>query len=188
MKKTLKKKAKIKAGRNVLKKVPTKKVKKLSKNKKSVLKTAMFGAGCFWGVEEAFRTTAGVISTEVGYAGGQIENATYEQVCNSDTGHAEVVKVLFDPTKVTYIKLLDVFWRIHDPTQMNRQGPDVGSQYRSVIFYMDGSQKRDALMSMAEEQKKRSRIIATVIEKAGLYVKAEDYHQKYVMKTGRNVC
>lgn len=163
-------------------------VKKKVAKKTKTLQTALFGAGCFWGVEEAFRTTAGVVSTEVGYAGGQVKDATYEQVCSESTGHAEVVRVTFDPSKTSFRNLLEIFWRIHDPTQMNRQGPDSGTQYRSVIFYFDNSQKREAEESMRLEQKKLLRVIATAIEKAGLYVKAEDYHQKYVMKTGRNVC
>jgi len=162
--------------------------KRAIKTEKDVLKTAMFGAGCFWGVEEAFRNTPGVISTEVGYAGGTVANATYDDVCSDQTGHAEIVKVIFDASKVSYKKLLEVFWKIHDPTQMNRQGHDVGSQYRSVIFYMDNSQKKDAEASLKNEQKHRARTIATVIEKAGMYIKAEDYHQKYLMRTGRKVC
>lgn len=165
----------------------SKSINKISK-KKVFLHTAIFGAGCFWGVEEAFRTTAGVVSTEVGYAGGTVANATYDGVCSGQTDHAEVVKVIFNSSKTSYKKLLEIFWRIHDPTQMNRQGPDVGTQYRSVIFYTNSGQKKDAGNSMREEQKHRPRTIATVIEKVGLYVKAEDYHQKYVMKTGKNVC
>ncbi len=174
-------------------KVVKKTMKKHSKVVKNVKKkvhvhTAIFGAGCFWGVEEAFRTTPGVVSTEVGYAGGHVENATYEQVCNDNTGHAEVVKITFDSSKTNYNKLLEVFWRIHDPTQMNRQGPDFGSQYRSVIFYTNALQKKEAQKSLAEEQKHRVRIIATVIERAKVYVKAEDYHQQYINKGGRAAC
>ncbi len=167
------------------------KKKSVVKNRMShrvVLSTALFGAGCFWGVEEAFRNTPGVVATEVGYAGGTVERATYDDVCSDQTGHAEVVKVTFDPAKTTFKKLLAVFWNIHDPTQMNRQGPDVGSQYRSVIFYMNPSQKRDAEFSLQEEQNRRARTIATVIEKASLYVKAEDHHQKYLMKGGVASC
>ncbi|MEK6846867.1 MAG: peptide-methionine (S)-S-oxide reductase MsrA [Nanoarchaeota archaeon] len=155
---------------------------------KVAYKTAMFGAGCFWGVEEAFRNILGVVATEVGYAGGDVGGATYEQVCLNKTGHAEVVLITFDPSKVQYKKLLDVFWRIHDPTQLNRQGPDVGAQYRSVIFYFDNTQKKEAEKSLNETQKRLGKKIATVIDKAGLYIKAEDYHQKYLMKHGRNVC
>lgn len=174
------------------KKIVIKVKKKISKKeivkKKNNLQIAIFGAGCFWGVEEAFRTTAGVVSTEVGYAGGSVENATYEQVCNKDTGHAEVVRVTFDSAKTSFKRLLEVFWRIHDPTQMNRQGSDFGSQYRSVIFYITPLQKKEAKKSMVEEQKHRKRTIATAIEKAELYVKAEDYHQKYLMKKGIASC
>lgn len=167
-----------------------KRIKKIVKNKskKLTLETAIFGAGCFWGVEEVFRTTGGVVSTEVGYAGGTVENATYQQVCSDETGHAEVVKVVFDNKKISYKRLLEIFWKIHDPTQMNRQGPDVGTQYRSVIFYTTPKQKKEAELSMKNEQKKRSRSIATIIEKITNYVKAEDYHQQYLMKSGKNVC
>ncbi len=148
----------------------------------------MFGAGCFWSVEEAFRIVPGVISTEVGYAGGDVENVTYDEVCDGKTGHAEVVRIIYDSAKIDYKKLLEIFWRIHYPTQVNRQGADVGYQYRSVIFYFDNEQKKEALASMKKEQKKHSKIIVTSIEKASLYVKAEEYHQKYVLRTGDNSC
>ena len=157
-------------------------VKKLVKKK-----IAMFGAGCFWGVEEAFRVVPGV-STEVGYAGGDKKDATYEDVCNGYTGHSEVARITYDPKKIKYEKLVNIFWNIHDPTQMNRQGPDVGSQYRSAIFYFDKIQKKQAEKSLKEEQKKHSRVIATVIKKATTYCKAEDYHQKYIMKGGKAAC
>ena len=121
-------------------------VKKIVKN--NSIKIAMFGAGCFWGIEETFRTLPGVIDTEVGYAGGTVKKATYEQVCSGQTGHAEVVGITFDSKKISYNKLLDVFWSIHDPTQMNRQGPDVGYQYRSVIFYFDEYQRKEAEESL----------------------------------------
>ena len=163
-----------------------KKIRKVSAKQK--LQIAVFGAGCFWGVEEAFRTAIGVVSTEVGYAGGSVKNVSYERVCSDETGHAEVVRVTFDSSKTTFKKLLTIFWTIHDPTQMNRQGLDVGTQYRSVIFYFNRGQKKEAEASMTSEQKKQSRTIATVIEKAGLYVKAEDYHQKYLMKRGKGSC
>ena len=164
--------------------------KKVNKNlsKKNTIKIAMFGAGCFWGVEEAFRILPGVIATEVGYAGGTLKGAIYEDVCGGGTGHAEVVRVTYDSKKISYIKLLEVFFSIHDPTQMNRQGPDVGSQYRSVIFYFDGAQRREAEESMKKEQMKHARNIATSIENASLYVKAEEYHQKYIFKGGRAGC
>ncbi len=187
MKKSVTKKAtKIKTKKKVHKKLVVK--KKSVKRIKAKLETVYFGAGCFWGIEEAFRTTAGVVSTEVGYAGGNVKEATYEQVCSDNTGHAEVVKVVYDSVKTSFKKLLDVFWRIHDPTQMNRQGPDVGTQYRSVVFYTNSSQKKVAENSLRDEQKKRSRTIATEIEKIINYVKAEDYHQKYLMKKGAKTC
>ncbi len=156
--------------------------------KKTFFKTAMFGAGCFWGIEEVFRNIPGVVATEVGYAGGNVKNANYEQVCSDETGHAEVVRVTFDSSKISYKKLLEVFWKIHNPTQMNKQGLDIGVQYRSVIFYFDSSQKKEAENSLKTEQKKHTRVIATVIEKIGLYIKAEDYHQKYLMKRGKGSC
>ena len=156
------------------------------KNKKT--KIAIFGAGCFWGVEEAFRTTKGVVSTQVGYSGGSYEKPSYEDVCSGITGHTEVVKVEYNSDKISYKELLKVFWEIHNPTQINRQGPDIGSQYLSVIFYFDEAQKKDAQSSLKEEQKNHDRPIATKIEKAKEFYKAEEYHQKYVMKTGRKVC
>src|SRR3989344_3744148 len=161
-------------------------VKKIVKN--NSIKIAMFGAGCFWGIEETFRTLPGVIDTEVGYAGGTVKKATYEQVCSGQTGHAEVVGITFDSKKISYNKLLDVFWSIHDPTQMNRQGPDVGYQYRSVIFYFDEYQRKEAEESLRKEQKKHDRTIATSIEPVSIYVRAEDKHQKYIFKGGRAGC
>ena len=149
---------------------------------------AMFGAGCFWSVEEAFRIIPGVVSTEVGYAGGKGNNVNYEEVCSGDTGHAEAVLITFNPKKISYSKLLEIFWGIHDPIQVNRQGPDVGYQYRSVIFYFDDSQKRDAEKSLKKEQKKYGVPIATAIEKESTYCKAEEYHQKYIMKGGKASC
>lgn len=151
---------------------------------------ATFGAGCFWGVEEAFRVLDGVTATRVGYAGGRLENPTYEQVCTDRTGHAEVVEVAYDPERVSYDDLLNVFWAEHDPTQVNRQGPDFGSQYRSVIFY-HGEEQREA----AEASKQRlalsgrhQRPIATLIEPAPTFYPAEDYHQQYLAKRGRSSC
>ena len=142
---------------------------------------ATFGAGCFWGVESAFRRVEGVTSTSVGYAGGTLANPTYEDVCSGKTGHAEVVQVTFDPAAVSYDRLLDVFFDIHDPTQVNRQGPDIGSQYRSVLFTHDADQ---AAAAEAAKQRLASggthdRPIATAIEPAGDYWLAEDYHQQY---------
>lgn len=145
--------------------------------------TATFAAGCFWGVEEAFRNLKGVIETEVGYTGGKTENPTYEEVCSDKTGHAEAVKVTYDPDKISYQGLLKVFWEIHDPTQLNRQGPDVGSQYRSVIFYHTPEQKK-----LAEESKENIEGTVTEIVPAGPFYRAEEYHQKYILKTGRKVC
>ncbi|MFB2623971.1 peptide-methionine (S)-S-oxide reductase MsrA [Methanothermobacter marburgensis] len=151
---------------------------------------ATFGAGCFWGVEDAFRRVRGVVSTRVGYMGGHVENPTYEDVCTGLTGHAEVVEVTFDPEIVGYSDLLDVFWSIHDPTSLNRQGPDVGEQYRSVIFYHDDEQRRLALESRKklEESGRFSRRIVTAIEPAGTFYEAEDYHQQYLEKNRQGRC
>ena len=154
------------------------------------LQTAMFAAGCFWGVEEAFAETKGVTATEVGYAGGTTQDPTYKDVCTDRTGHAETVKVTFDPSRISYKKLLDVFWQNHNPTQVNRQGPDVGSQYRSVIFYQNEEQKR-----IAEESKRKleasgryQRPIITEIVAAPAFYRAEEYHQQYLKKHGLAQC
>ena len=154
------------------------------------MEKAMFGAGCFWGVEATFRNINGVTAAAVGYAGGQTENPTYEQVCRDDTGHAEVVEVEFDPGKVSYQQLLDVFWSNHDPTTLNRQGPDVGAQYRSVIFYYTPGQQAAAEESKATLEKSRrfSRSIVTSIEPAPKFYRAEDYHQRYLEKRGMAHC
>jgi peptide-methionine (S)-S-oxide reductase len=149
---------------------------------------ATFAAGCFWGVEEVFRTTKGVVSTRVGYTGGTTKKPTYEDVCTDKTGHAEAVEVTFDPKKVSFEKLLEIFWDNHDPTQLNRQGPDVGTQYRSAIYYHSAKQKAVAEKSLAKKQKELSRKIATRIAKASAFYPAEEYHQKYLMKKGANVC
>jgi peptide-methionine (S)-S-oxide reductase len=151
---------------------------------------ATFGAGCFWGVEAVFRQTAGVKDAVVGYAGGKTENPTYEDVCSDETGHAEVVEVIFDPAAVSYEALLDVFWRNHDPTTRNRQGPDVGSQYRSVIFYHSPEQKAAAETKLAELEKsgRFRRPIVTQIEPAPPFYRAEEYHQQYLAKHGRTHC
>lgn len=148
---------------------------------------AIFAAGCFWGIEAAFKQAKGVLSTCVGYTGGSMEKPTYENVCSDKSGHAEAVEVTFDPKKVAYEKLLDIFWRIHNPTQLNRQGPDVGSQYRSVIFYSDAKQKAAAEASMKREQNNHAKPIATKLVKAGKFWPAEDYHQDYYGKHGK-VC
>jgi peptide-methionine (S)-S-oxide reductase len=149
--------------------------------------TATFAAGCFWGVEASFRQVKGVISTRVGYTGGNKENPTYEQVCSHTSGHAEAVEVVFDPSVVTYARLLEVFWSIHDPTQMNRQGPDIGSNYRSAIFYHSGEQKVAAEESMKIQQESprfRGKKIVTQIVPAAAFWPAEDYHQQYFEKRG----
>jgi peptide-methionine (S)-S-oxide reductase len=148
-------------------------------------KTATFGAGCFWGIEEAFSTVKGVVATAVGYMGGSSKNPTYKDVCTGQTGHAEVVQVTYDPLKVTYEQLLDVFWSVHDPTQLNRQGPDTGTNYRSVIFYHDAEQGRIARKSKESlEASGRFRFgkIMTQIMPAPEFYRAEEYHQHYYRK------
>ncbi len=151
---------------------------------------ATFGAGCFWGVEAAFRQIAGVTDAVSGYSGGTTVNPTYKDVCTGTTGHAEVVEVTYDPARVTYEQLLDAFWKMHDPTTRDRQGPDVGSQYRSVIFYHDAEQRRLAEESKAAQDASglyRGPIV-TLIEKAGPFYEAEDYHQRYLEKRGMVSC
>jgi peptide-methionine (S)-S-oxide reductase len=150
--------------------------------------TATFGAGCFWGVEVAFRNVPGVVDTAVGYEGGTLPNPTYEDVCSKTTGHAEVVQVEFDPDEVSYDELLDVFWDVHDPTQVNRQGPDVGSNYRSAIFFHSPEQQEQALESKARVQARFDRPIATEITPASDFWRAEDYHQQYLVKRGVASC
>lgn len=156
------------------------------------LKKAAFGAGCFWGVEETFRTTKGVVSTAVGYMGGHTENPTYQDVCSGQTGHAETVEITYDPSEVSYEELLNVFWNAHDPTTLNRQGPDIGEQYRSIIFYYDDDQEKVARASKEELNKSGvyGREIVTEIVPASNYkfYMAEDYHQQYLMKRGRSSC
>lgn len=141
-----------------------------------------FGAGCFWQVEEAFREVGGVVDTAVGYEGGQVPNPTYEQVCSGTTGHAEVCQVTFDPEVVSFGELLRLYWRMHDPTQVDRQGPDVGSQYRSVIFFHSEKQRAEAEASKEAEQQRHRKPIATTIEPATGFYMAEDYHQCYLDK------
>jgi peptide-methionine (S)-S-oxide reductase len=150
--------------------------------------TATFAAGCFWGVEDAFRGIPGVIDAVSGYTGGQVENPTYRQVCSHATGHAEAVEVTFDPAKVSYETLLNVFWQIHDPTQLNRQGPDVGDQYRSAIFTHSDEQERAAIASRDREQRKYSKPIVTQILPAPRFWRAEEYHQRYFEKNGGGAC
>lgn len=151
--------------------------------------TAIFAAGCFWGVQYYFDEVPGVIETEVGYTGGHVQNPTYEQVCYSDTGHAEATKIIFDPGKVSYETLVKQFFRMHNPTQLNRQGPDVGKQYRSAIFYLGEDQKKTAQKVLGNLNKSKfDGKIVTELEKAGKFYPAEDYHQKYTEKTGRGMC
>ena len=152
---------------------------------------ATFAAGCFWHVEAAFRQIKGVKSTQVGYAGGHMPNPAYEDVCTDRTGHAESVEVTFDPEKVSYEKLLEVFWMIHDPTQFNRQDPDIGEHYRSIIFYHSEQQKKAAMASLQRLQKSekyKNRKIATEIVAAQLFYRAEEYHQQYLEKRGLSTC
>ena len=155
-----------------------------------VMEKAVFGAGCFWGVQKVFGELEGVVSTQVGYTGGKLKNPTYDQVCYSDTGHAEAIEITFDPARISYRKLLEVFWTHHDPTTLNRQGNDVGSQYRSAIFYQTPSQK-----AAAEETLRlldRSGIfkdpITTEIAPAETFYRAEEYHQNYLRKNPNGYC
>lgn len=148
-----------------------------------MLEKATFAAGCFWGIEAKFRKISGVIETQVGYTGGRVQNPTYEQVCEDSTGHAEAVEILFDPKLVSYEQLLDVFWKIHDPSQKNRQGPDIGSQYRSVIFFHTPEQEKIAKREK-EALLKAGRKIATEIHPAAPFYRAEEYHQRYHDKHG----
>ena len=151
-------------------------------------KKATFGAGCFWGVEAAFRQIDGVTGTRVGYAGGTLEDPSYEDVCSHTTGHAEVVEVTYDDEQVSYGELLDVFWRKHDPTQLNRQGWDIGDQYRSVVFFHDEEQRAQAEASKQAEQAHHRKPIVTLVEPAPTFYEAEDYHQQYLEKRGRSSC
>lgn len=150
------------------------------------MEKATFGAGCFWGVEAAFRKIKGVTSTSVGYIGGSFDSPTYEDVCTGRTGHAEVVEVEYDPSQVSYDELLAVFWDIHDPTTLNRQGPDVGTQYRSVLFFHIAEQEAAANKSKEKIQSsgRFTRDIVTEITPASQYYKAEDYHQQYLERRG----
>src|SRR5437667_2389565 len=154
------------------------------------MEKAMFGAGCFWGVEAAFRQVKGVLSTAVGYSGGHLDNPTYKDVCSGRTGHAEVVEVEYDPAQVSYDDLLNVFWDNHDPTTVNRQGPDVGAQYRSAIFYHGPEQEAAARASKArlEASGRFRRPIVTEITPASTFYRAEEYHQRYLEKRGLAHC
>lgn len=150
------------------------------------VKKATFAAGCFWGVEEAFAKVPGVVSTAVGYTGGGTSDPTYEEVCTGRTGHAEAVEVAFDAACVSYADLLEVFWAVHDPTTLDRQGPDVGTQYRSAVFFHDAGQEAEARASMAEMKDRFRRPIVTEITAASPFHGAEEYHQKYLEKARRS--
>jgi peptide-methionine (S)-S-oxide reductase len=150
--------------------------------------TAIFAAGCFWGVEADFRDIPGVLDAEAGYAGGETENPSYRDVCTGRTGHAEAVRVTFDADAVAYDTLLDAFWSLHDPTQVNRQGPDVGTQYRSAVFTTDDAQRTIAQASKIRAQTRFPRPIATQILPAAPFFRAEDYHQRYLEKQGLRTC
>ncbi|HEY6872303.1 MAG TPA: peptide-methionine (S)-S-oxide reductase MsrA [Geobacteraceae bacterium] len=154
------------------------------------MEKATFGAGCFWHVEEEFRQVAGVLATRVGYMGGTLENPSYEEVCSHATGHAEVVEVTFDPDKVSFDELLRVFWDCHDPTQLDRQGPDIGSNYRSVIFCHTPEQEEAARRSLAQEERsgRHHRPLVTEIAPASTFWRAEEYHQQYLAKRGKASC
>ena len=151
---------------------------------------ATFGAGCFWGIEAAFRRVPGVLDAAVGYSGGRTENPSYQDVCTDTTGHAEVVQVTFDPEKLSYDQLLNVFWTIHDPTQVNRQGPDYGAQYRTAIFFHSPEQEAAAKKSKQaiEASGMLRRPVATEITPAGPFWRAEEYHQRYLEKRGAASC
>lgn len=154
------------------------------------MEKALFGAGCFWGVEATFRQVPGVLDVVSGYAGGHMENPTYDDVCTGKSGHAEVVEVTFDPDQVSYQKLLDVFWKCHNPTTLNRQGPDIGTQYRSVIYYLTPEQQKaaeSAKESLNNLGAFRSPIV-TEVKSAGQFYRAEEYHQRYLEKRGLAHC
>jgi peptide-methionine (S)-S-oxide reductase len=154
------------------------------------MQKATFAAGCFWGVEELFRQTQGVTNTKVGYIGGQTKNPTYQEVCQDYTGHAEAVEIEFDPNIVSYQNLLEIFWNNHNPTTPNQQGPDIGSQYRSAIFYHDENQRQlaeDSKQELANSNKFKNPIV-TIIEPATSFYDAEDYHQQYLAKRGKTSC
>lgn len=153
-----------------------------------MMEKATFGAGCFWHVEEEFRKVKGVAKTTVGYMGGKTSSPSYEDVCTDRTGHAEVCQVEFDPKTIAYDRLLEIFWKMHDPTQYNQQGPDVGTQYKSVIFYHNSKQRLSAIASREAQQKNYRKKIVTEILPAAEFYEAEQYHQKYLMKRGRNTC
>ena len=154
------------------------------------MKTAIFGAGCFWGVQLAFDQLAGVQKTRAGYIGGDLENPTYRQVCQGDTGHAEVVEIIYDEKMISYQELLKIFWEVHDPTQVDRQGVDIGKQYRSAIFYTEESQRQVAEEAIRELTDKQAfpKPIATEVTAASTFYEAEEYHQDYLVKNGLSSC
>ncbi|MDB5047574.1 MAG: methionine-S-sulfoxide reductase [Fibrobacteres bacterium] len=160
----------------------------VSKTKNS--EVATFAAGCFWGVEETFRRTPGVLDTAVGYTGGAMADPDYRAVCTGATGHAEAVEVEFDPAKVSYADLLEIFWENHDPTTVNRQGPDVGTQYRSAVYFHNEAQRAEALASRERRQAsgKHRRPIVTEVTPASAFFRAEEYHQRYLAKRGMPGC
>ncbi|MTI09135.1 peptide-methionine (S)-S-oxide reductase MsrA [Curvivirga aplysinae] len=149
---------------------------------------AMFGAGCFWGVEHAFRQMDGVLETSVGYSGGHVNGANYKEVCSGETGHAEVVLIRFDPSRIGYEELVKAFFALHDPTQLNRQGPDVGTQYRSAVFYFDEKQRELAQVTKEALQPAFNNNIVTEVTVAGPFWEAEEYHQQYLEKKGVSSC
>jgi peptide-methionine (S)-S-oxide reductase len=154
----------------------------------SMTKKATFGGGCFWGVEVAFRNIDGVKDAIAGYTGGSAERPSYQEVCTGHTGHAEAVEVTYDPSEVSYDELLDAFWELHDPTQLNRQGPDVGTQYRSAIFVHDEEQREAATAARERVQARIGRPVVTEVVDAGPFWRAEDYHQRYLEKRGLATC
>lgn len=170
----------------------TNNINNLSKNKLMKKETkkiiATFAAGCFWHVQEAFQKVKGVLSATSGYTGGKTKNPTYEEVCYKETGHAEAVEIIFDAEQISYEKLLGLFWNIHDPTQVNKQGPDVGIQYRSAIFYHSEQQRKEAIASKEQQQKRYNKPIATEIVPAASFYNAEDYHQNFLQKRGWKTC
>ena len=154
------------------------------------MKKALIGAGCFWGIQELYRKLDGVINTEVGYSGGHTNNPTYEEVCKGNSNHAEVVKIDFDENKISFLEILNYFWDSHDPTQLNRQGPDIGTQYRSIIFCYDSAQMKIAnnLISELNKERPSAPLIVTDVASAMEYYLAEDYHQKYILKNNLQSC
>ncbi|VGO21393.1 peptide-methionine (S)-S-oxide reductase MsrA [Pontiella sulfatireligans] len=155
-----------------------------AEKKETKMDKAVFAAGCFWGVEAVFQELDGVIDTTVGYTGGKTENPTYKEICYKETGHAEAIEIVYDPAKIAYEELLAYFWRLHDPTTMNRQGPDVGTQYRSAVFYYSPEQKATAEKIKADSQKKWKKPIVTEITEGGVFYPAETYHQDYFKNRG----